>query len=136
MTTEAAPRVLVVEDDDMIANPLLRTLQREGYAVERVDHGVRSIEDVALVRRLAADGTPLTMCPLSNLRLQVVSDLAEHPLPRLLDAGVRVTVNSDDPAYFGGYVADNYLAVAETFAMSESEVAALAGASLEAAFVD
>jgi adenosine deaminase len=102
--------------------------------VERVDHGVRSIEDDALVRRLAADGTALTMCPLSNVRLRVVPDLAGHPLPRLLDAGVRVTVNSDDPAYFGGYVADNYVAVAEAFGLSEADLAALAQASLDACF--
>jgi adenosine deaminase len=102
--------------------------------VERVDHGVRCAEDPALVRRLATDGTPLTMCPLSNVQLKVVPDLAAHPLPRLLDAGVRVTVNSDDPAYFGGYVADNYVAVAEAFAMSEPEVAALARMSLDSAF--
>jgi adenosine deaminase len=102
--------------------------------VERVDHGVRSIEDAALVRRLAADGTPLTTCPLSNVQLKVVPDLTAHPLPRLLDAGVRVTINSDDPAYFGGYVADNYLAVAEGFNMTQSEVAALAQASLDATF--
>jgi adenosine deaminase len=102
--------------------------------VERVDHGVRCIEDEALVRRLAADGTPLTMCPISNVRLQVVPDLADHPLPRLLDAGVRVTVNSDDPAYFGGYVADNYLALAEACALSEAEVKVLAQLSLDASF--
>jgi adenine deaminase len=102
--------------------------------VERVDHGVRCIEDDALVRRLAADGTALTMCPLSNVRLQVVPDLAGHPLPRLLDAGVRVTVNSDDPAYFGGYVADNYMAVAEAYDLSEADLAVLAQASLDACF--
>jgi len=102
--------------------------------VERVDHGVRCIEDDALVRRLAADGTPLTMCPISNVRLKVVPDLAAHPLPRLLDAGVRVTVNSDDPAYFGGYVADNYVAVAEAYGLSEADLAGLAQASLEASF--
>jgi adenosine deaminase len=104
--------------------------------VERVDHGVRCIEDPALVRRLAADGTPLTVCPLSNVRLQVVPELADHPLPRLLDAGVRVTINSDDPAYFGGYVADNYVAVAEAFGLSEPDLSALAQTSLDAAFVD
>jgi adenosine deaminase len=102
--------------------------------VERVDHGVRCVEDEALVRRLAADGTPLTMCPISNVRLKVVPDLASHPLPRLLDAGVRVTVNSDDPAYFGGYVAENYLALAEACGLSEADLAALAHASLEACF--
>jgi adenosine deaminase len=104
--------------------------------VERVDHGIRCIEDAALVRRLAADGTPLTVCPLSNVRLKAVPDLASHPLPRLLDAGVTVTINSDDPAYFGGYVADNYVAVAEAFGLSEADLAALAQASLDAAFVD
>jgi len=102
--------------------------------VERVDHGVRCVEDDALVRRLAADGTPLTMCPISNVRLKVVPDLADHPLPRLLDAGVRVTVNSDDPAYFGGYVADNYLALAEACGLAEGDLAALAQNSLDAAF--
>ena len=86
------------------------------------------------MRRLAADGTPLTVCPLSNVRLRAVPDLAGHPLPRLLDAGVRVTINSDDPAYFGGYVADNYLAVADAFGLSEADLAALAQTSLDAAF--
>jgi adenosine deaminase len=104
--------------------------------VDRVDHGVRCIEDDALVRRLAADGTPLTMCPISNVRLKVVPDLAAHPLLRLLDAGVHVTVNSDDPAYFGGYVADNYLAVAEAHDLSEADVAALARMSVEATFAE
>ena len=80
--------------------------------MERVDHGIRSVEDPALLRRLAADGTPLTVCPLSNVRLRCVPTIAAHPLPTLLDAGVNVTINSDDPAYFGGYVADNYLAIA------------------------
>jgi adenosine deaminase len=102
--------------------------------VQRVDHGVRCVEDEALVRRLAADGTPLTMCPISNLRLKVVADLADHPLPRLLEAGVRVTVNSDDPAYFGGYVADNYLALAEACRLSGADLAGLARTSLDAAF--
>ena len=102
--------------------------------VQRVDHGVRCVEDEALVRRLAADGTPLTMCPLSNVRLKVVPELAGHPLPRLLDAGVRVTVNSDDPAYFAGYVADNYLALAEACHLSEADLSVLARASLDATF--
>jgi adenine deaminase len=102
--------------------------------VERVDHGVRCIEDPALVRRLAADRTPLTVCPLSNVRLRVVPEMSAHPLPRLLDAGVQVTINSDDPAYFGGYVGDNYAAVAEAFSMSDDDLADLARASLAAAF--
>lgn len=79
--------------------------------VERIDHGVRALEDPALVSRLACSGTPLTVCPLSNLRLGVVASLAAHPLPALRAAGVRVTVNSDDPAYFGGYLTDNFRAL-------------------------
>ena len=75
--------------------------------VARIDHGVRSLEDPALVQRLAQQGTPLTVCPLSNVRLCVVPDLAAHPLPAMLEAGLKVTVNSDDPAYFGGYLNTN-----------------------------
>jgi adenosine deaminase len=101
--------------------------------VERVDHGIRSVEDPALLRRLAADRTPLTVCPLSNVRLRCVPTIAEHPLPRLLDAGVNVTINSDDPAYFGGYVADNYLDVASGLGLGLSDLAALATNSVTAA---
>ncbi|HTU72843.1 MAG TPA: adenosine deaminase [Trebonia sp.] len=101
---------------------------------ERVDHGIRSVEDRALLRRLAADRTPLTVCPLSNVRLKAVPSLAAHPLPVLLDAGVHVTVNSDDPAYFGGYIADNYRAVAGAFGLGEADVRSLAEASLAACF--
>ena len=79
--------------------------------VQRIDHGVRAIESPALMARLARDQVPLTVCPLSNVKLCVVRDLAEHPLPQLLDAGLAVTINSDDPAYFGGYVNDNLLAL-------------------------
>ncbi len=100
--------------------------------VERVDHGIRSVEDPALLRRLAADGTPLTVCPLSNVRLRCVDTMAGHPLPALLDAGVRVTVNSDDPAYFGGYVADNYLALAAGLGLGLTDLAALAENSIAA----
>jgi adenosine deaminase len=100
--------------------------------VERVDHGIRSVEDPALLRRLAADGTPLTVCPLSNVRLRCVPAIGQHPLPALLDAGVNVTVNSDDPAYFGGYVADNYLALASGLGVSLGELAAIAANSLAA----
>jgi adenosine deaminase len=102
--------------------------------VERVDHGIRSVEDPALLRRLAADAVPLTVCPLSNVRLRCVPVMAEHPLPRLLEAGVRVTVNSDDPAYFGGYVADNYLALAGGLGLGLPVLEGLAEASLDAAF--
>ncbi len=100
--------------------------------VERVDHGIRSVEDPALLRRLAADRTPLTVCPLSNVRLRCVEAIASHPIPLLLEAGVHVTVNSDDPAYFGGYVADNYLALAEGLGLGYDTLAALAANSLAA----
>jgi adenine deaminase len=98
--------------------------------VARIDHGVHAIDDAALVARLARERIALTMCPLSNLRLGVVSSLADHPLKRLLDAGVPVTVNSDDPAYFGGYLVDNYLAVAEALHLERSDLAALARNSI------
>jgi adenosine deaminase len=100
--------------------------------VERVDHGIRSVEDPALLRRLAADGTPLTVCPLSNVRLRCVPAIEQHPLPALLDAGVKATVNSDDPAYFGGYVAENYLALASGLGLGLSDLAALAANSVNA----
>jgi adenosine deaminase len=103
--------------------------------VERVDHGVRSVEDPALLDRLASERIPLTVCPLSNVRLQGVPSLAEHPLPELLAAGVLVTINSDDPAYFGGYVEDNYVAVAETFGLTDDDLAQLARSSVEASFL-
>jgi adenosine deaminase len=102
--------------------------------VERIDHGVRSMEDPALVERLVADQVPLTVCPLSNLKLRVVDDLTDHPLKRMLDAGLKVTVNSDDPAYFGGYVGQNYAAVAEALELSEDDLHHLAANSLDSAF--
>ena len=100
--------------------------------VERVDHGIRSVEDPALLRRLAADQTPLTVCPLSNVRLRCVEAIASHPIGVLLEAGVNVTVNSDDPAYFGGYVADNYLALAAELRLGYETLAVLAANSLAA----
>lgn len=102
---------------------------------ERVDHGVRCEEDPRLVERLVAEGVPLTMCPLSNQRLQVFPDLADHNLKRLMDAGALVTVNSDDPAYFGGYVADNYLAIARALSLSREDLAQLARNSVRASFL-
>ncbi len=103
--------------------------------VERIDHGVRSIEDPVLVDRLVADQIPLTMCPLSNLKLKVVDDLNHHPLAQLQDSGVLVTVNSDDPAYFGGYVGDNYVAISAGLDLRQSETAQLARNSLTASFI-
>ena len=101
---------------------------------ERIDHGVRAIDDPALVARLVSERIPLTMCPLSNQRLQVTPDLRDHPLKRLLDAGVVVTVNSDDPAYFGGYVVDNYIAIADALGLTEDDVRTLAANSLAASW--
>jgi adenosine deaminase len=93
--------------------------------VARIDHGIRSLEDAALAGRLARDQVPLTVCPLSNLRLRVVDELAHHPLRRMLDKGLIVTVNSDDPAYFGGYVNQNYLAVSQALGLGREEIAIL-----------
>ncbi len=93
--------------------------------VARIDHGVRSVEDQALVGRLARERVALTVCPLSNLRLRVVDDLAHHPLRRMMDKGLVVTVNSDDPAYFGGYVNQNYRAVSEALGLGRDEIAAI-----------
>ena len=106
----------------------------DALGAERIDHGVRCTEDPDLVARLVAEQTPLTVCPLSNLALCVVDDLADHNLKRLLDAGLKVTINSDDPAYFGGYVADNYLAVATALGLSREELARCARNSVEASF--
>ncbi|MFD7920451.1 adenosine deaminase [Streptomyces sp. NPDC059740] len=104
--------------------------------VDRVDHGVRCMEDPALVDRLRTDRVPLTVCPLSNLRLRVVDDLADHPLPAMLDAGLLVTVNSDDPAYFGGYAEDNFTAVRDALHLGPATLRTLAENSFRAAFLD
>ena len=102
---------------------------------ERIDHGVRCLEDPALVARLAAERVPLTVCPLSNLKLCVVKDLADHPMKRLLDAGLCATVNSDDPAYFGGYLNANFVQTVEALNLSAADVVQLARNSFEASFV-
>jgi adenosine deaminase len=101
---------------------------------ERIDHGVRVEEDPLLVKRVVRDRIPLTMCPLSNLKLRVVDDLAHHNLKRLLDAGAVVTINSDDPAYFGGYIVDNYVAAASALKLTETDLASIARSSIEASF--
>lgn len=100
--------------------------------VRRIDHGVRCAEDPELMKRLAGEGVPLTVCPLSNVKLRVFDSLERHNLRRLLDAGIKVTVNSDDPAYFGGYVGDNYVAAAEALGLTRSELELLARNSLDA----
>ena len=104
--------------------------------VSRVDHGVRSLEDPQLVERLRRQRIPLTVCPLSNVKLRVVADLAHHPLKKMLDAGLVATVNSDDPAYFGGYIADNFEGVAKALGLRDDELIALAKNSFEASFID
>ena len=103
--------------------------------VDRIDHGNRALEDEALVRRLVRDGMTLTVCPLSNLKLCVVADLADHPLKRMLALGLRATVNSDDPAYFGGYLLDNYVAVAAAVGLERAHLVQLARNSFTGSFL-
>lgn len=104
--------------------------------VERIDHGVQAIKDPALMQRLARDRIALTVCPLSNLKLCVFADLAQHNLRQLLDAGLAVTINSDDPAYFGGYMNDNFLQTFAAVGMDAGHAYALARNSFEASFID
>ncbi|NNP73236.1 adenosine deaminase [Acinetobacter defluvii] len=103
--------------------------------VNRIDHGVRSEEDPKLLERLIAEKMPLTVCPLSNLKLCVVNHMTEHNIQRLLQQGVHVTVNSDDPSYFGGYMNDNFFAIAEALDLSHAELKQLAQNSFEASFI-
>jgi len=104
--------------------------------VGRIDHGNRALEAPALIERLAAEQVPLTVCPLSNLKLCVVTDLREHPLKRMLEAGLMATVNSDDPAYFGGYVLDNYVAARDALDLSAHDIVTLARNSITASWAD
>jgi len=108
----------------------------EVLGVERIDHGVRCLEDGELVRRLVADRIPLTVCPLSNVKLRVVDDVQHHPLRRMLERGLRVTVNSDDPAYFGGYAGDNLAAVQGALDLSDEQIVQLARNSFDASFLE
>jgi adenosine deaminase len=101
----------------------------------RIDHGVRCLEDDRLVARLAAAQVPLTVCPFSNVKLHVVPSLQQHDLPALMQRGLLVTINSDDPAYFGGYIADNFSAVADAFDLPRDALAELARNSFRAAFL-
>lgn len=102
--------------------------------IERIDHGNRALEDQALIKRIAADGLALTVCPLSNLSLGVVDSLTDHPLKRMLDLGLKATVNSDDPAYFGGYLSDNLNRIAAALKLDDSDISQLLRNSLEASF--
>ena len=104
--------------------------------VERVDHGIRSVEDRELVARLRAERVPLTVCPLSNVCLRTVDTLADHPLPSMLDDGLLVSVNSDDPPYFGGYVDANYAAVYRDLNLTPAQIETLALNSFDSAFID
>ena len=108
----------------------------DSLRVARIDHGIRALEDAALTARLARDAVPLTVCPLSNLKLKVVDDMTAHPLKVMLDAGLHVTVNSDDPAYFGGYVNANYRAVQAALGLGRDDLARLARNSFEDAFLE
>ncbi|NML92170.1 adenosine deaminase [Novosphingobium olei] len=103
--------------------------------VDRIDHGNRALEDEALVQRLAGEGMTLTVCPLSNHKLCVVGDLADHPIDHMLAEGLKATINSDDPAYFGGYVADNYRAVARARGLSREALVQLARNSFTGSFL-
>jgi adenosine deaminase len=102
--------------------------------VERIDHGVQAIHDAALMKRLADSQIPLTVCPLSNLKLCVFKSLADHNLGQMLDAGLRVTINSDDPAYFGGYLNENYLQTFAALHLNAQQAYKLAANSIEASF--
>ena len=104
--------------------------------VDRVDHGNAAMQDAALVKRLATEKMALTVCPLSNYRLQGVTDMSQHPLRAMLDAGIVATVNSDDPAYFGGYVLDNYTAVRDALDLTQNEIVTLAKNSITGSFLD
>lgn len=102
--------------------------------VERIDHGIRCMEDPELVGRLVEEQIPLTVCPLSNVRLRAVDTLADHPLPAMLSAGLNVSVNSDDPAYFGGYVDDNFTQLAAVHGLTAAEQSTLAANSIRSSF--
>lgn len=103
--------------------------------IDRIDHGNRALEDNALIERIVADGQTLTVCPLSNLKLCVVHDIADSPIKRMLDLGINATVNSDDPAYFGGYVNANFKAVAAALSLSHDQIVRLAENSFSGSFL-
>lgn len=103
--------------------------------VERIDHGNRALEDEALTQRIAESGMALTVCPLSNLKLCVVDDLKNHPIKKMLKAGLKATINSDDPAYFGGYMNENFGQLAEAVGLTRDEIATLARNGFEATFL-
>jgi adenosine deaminase len=103
---------------------------------ERIDHGVRSLEDPHLVDRLRREQIPITVCPMSNVALQVVSGLSDHPLPAMIEAGLLVSINSDDPAYFGGYIGDNYRETQAALGLEDVTLVELARNSIQSSFLD
>ncbi|MDY7574315.1 adenosine deaminase [Actimicrobium sp. CCI2.3] len=116
--------------------PAYITAALDVLKVERIDHGVRCLEDAALTARLAHERIPLTVCPLSNLKLRVVDRLVDHNLLKLIEAGLMITINSDDPAYFGGYLNDNFVATFEALPLTRNHAQQLARNSFDAAFID
>jgi adenine deaminase len=108
----------------------------DALKVTRIDHGIRTIEDAALTARIAREKIPLTVCPLSNVKLCAVASLATHPLKRLLDAGCVVTINSDDPAYFGGYIGENYSQTAHALNLSPNELKKIAAMSITSSWLN
>jgi adenosine deaminase len=104
--------------------------------VSRIDHGNRSLEDEDLVIKLAEMKMPLTVCPLSNLKLCVVKDMKDHPIREMLNKGLKATINSDDPAYFGGYMNENYFALHEALDLSKEEIYRLTRNAFESTFLD
>jgi adenosine deaminase len=107
----------------------------EILGVDRIDHGIHALDDPLLVKDLAAARVPITVCPLSNARLKVVPSLAQHPLPAMLAAGLNVSVNSDDPAYFGGYIGDNYAACAQDLGMTAADLVTMAANGIRSSFL-
>ncbi|MDY7097681.1 MAG: adenosine deaminase [Pseudomonadota bacterium] len=108
----------------------------DALKVDRIDHGNRALEDEALVKRIVEEGYTLTVCPLSNLKLCVIDDIAQSPVKDMLDRGIKATINSDDPSYFGGYVNDNYDAIADALDLSIEDLAKLAANSFAGSFLD
>ena len=115
--------------------PAYVTAALDRLGAERIDHGIRSLEDPSLVARLREEQVPLTVCPMSNVALRCVDRVEDHPLRRMLEAGLLVTVNSDDPAYFGGYVHDNVTAVSRALGLTAEERRTLAENSFRASFL-
>jgi adenosine deaminase len=107
----------------------------EVLGVDRIDHGIHAMDDPRLVEDLVRAQVPITVCPLSNVRLKVVPSLAQHPLPAMLAAGLNVSLNSDDPAYFGGYIGDNYAESARVLGLSRGDLETIAANSIRASFL-